>query len=245
MSRRAVIWHRFLKAEDTIVRKKLKHFDGTWRVIGIWLLDSTGAFMAVIVIGGHSRKVGKTSVVAGIIAILPEYRWSAFTITQHRHGLGSTGLETAWEISQETNRSGGSDTSRFLPAGAERAFWVRTEPKHFAEAMPMVQCRLAESKNAIVESNSVLRFLKPDLYLVVIDPDIIDFKPSAQELLDRADAVILHCRPGQAHENWIATLPARIASRTVFPIKPPEYVTAEMVAFVRATLIAWNSAIGR
>jgi len=200
--------------------------------------------MAVIVIGGHSRKVGKTSVVAGIIASLPEYRWSAFKITQHGHGLGSTGVKAPWEISQETDRSGGSDTSRFLAAGAERAFWVQTEPNHLAEAMPMVQCKLAESKNAIVESNSVLRFLKPDLYLVVIDPGVADFKPSAQELLDRADAVILHCKPGQAHEQWITTLPKPMAGRTVFPIKPPEYVTAEIIAFVRARLIARNSAVG-
>ena len=39
--------------------------------------------MALIVIGGHSRNVGKTSVVAGLIAALPEYNWTAFKITQH------------------------------------------------------------------------------------------------------------------------------------------------------------------
>lgn len=202
--------------------------------------------MAVIVIGGHARKVGKTSVVAGMIASLPEYRWSAFKITQHGHRLASTGAKTAtWKISQETDRSGGSDTSRFLAAGAERAFWVQTEPDCLTEAMPMVQCKLAESKNAIVESNSILRFLKPDLYLLVIHPGIADFKPSAQEFLDRADAVILHCKPGQAHEEWITTLAKPMAGRPLFLIKPPEYVTAEMIAFVKTTLIARNSAVGQ
>jgi len=68
--------------------------------------------------------------------------------------------------------------------------------------MPAVQDKLAESKNAIVESNSVLQFLQPDLYLVVIDPALHDFKTSAQEFLDRADAMIVRRRPGPAHEEW-------------------------------------------
>jgi hypothetical protein len=202
--------------------------------------------MAVIVIGGHSRKVGKTSVAAGIIASLPEYRWNAFKITQHGHGLESTdAIETAgWEISEETDRAGGSDTSRFLAAGAERAFWVRTEPNHLAEAMPMVQYRLAEAKNAIVESNSVLHYLKPDLYLVVIDPGVADFKPSAQEFLDRADAVILHRRPGQEHEARTATMLTPSANLPVFRITPPEYVTQEIVEFAREALRSRNPIAG-
>ena len=43
--------------------------------------------MAVIVVGGHSRNIGKTSVVAGLIARLPEFHWTAFKITQYGHGF--------------------------------------------------------------------------------------------------------------------------------------------------------------
>ena len=42
--------------------------------------------MAIVVIGGHSRNVGKTSVVAGLIAKLPAYNWTAFKVTQFGHG---------------------------------------------------------------------------------------------------------------------------------------------------------------
>ena len=190
--------------------------------------------MAVIVVGGHSRRVGKTSVVSGIIAALAEYRWSAFKITQHRHGPGAAdaGQNDAWAISEETDRSGGSDTSRFLAAGAERAFLVQTEPDRLAEAMPAVERKLAESKNAIVESNSVLRFLRPDLYLAVIDPATADFKASAEEFLDRANAVIMHRSSGQAHKARITSK----ANRPVFLITPPECVTREIVEFVRKAL---------
>jgi hypothetical protein len=43
----------------------------------------------------------------------------------------------------------------------------------------------------IVESNSLMQFLKPSLYFAVIDPDKEDFKVSAQKALDRANALVL------------------------------------------------------
>ena len=43
--------------------------------------------MAVVVVGGHSRSVGKTSVVANLIARLPQKNWTACKITQFGHGF--------------------------------------------------------------------------------------------------------------------------------------------------------------
>jgi hypothetical protein len=197
--------------------------------------------MAIIVIGGHSRSVGKTSVVAGLIAALPTYHWTAMKITQYGHGICSQNGESchcatddhSWAISDEQDRSGESDTSRFLVAGAQRAWWVRTEQGRLAEAMPTVRQKLAEAKNAILESNSVLRFVRPDLYLTVLDPATIDFKKSAQEFLDQADAVIVHASPKTAWTN-ISLKP--VAQRPVFTIQPPPYVTQAIVNFVRSRL---------
>jgi hypothetical protein len=51
--------------------------------------------MAIIVVGGSNRGVGKTSLVCGLIAALPEYRWTAVKITTHDHGQQvSTGRES-------------------------------------------------------------------------------------------------------------------------------------------------------
>ena len=41
--------------------------------------------MAIIVVGGSNRGVGKTALVCGLIAGLPEYSWSAVKITTHDH----------------------------------------------------------------------------------------------------------------------------------------------------------------
>lgn len=199
--------------------------------------------MAVVVIGGHSRSVGKTSVVAGLIAALPEYNWTALKITQYGHGVCSKDGESChcatddhtWAISEEKDRSGESDTSRFLVAGAARAWWVRTEQGRLAEAMPTIRRRLAESRNVILESNSILKFVHPDIYLTVLDPATEDFKRSAQEFLDRADAVILH-EANAGKPAWQAVSLKPVAGRPVFRIQPPDYVTPEIAEFVKGRL---------
>ena len=198
--------------------------------------------MALVVIGGHSRSVGKTSVVAGLIAALPEFNWTAVKITQYGHGICSANGEPcdcatgdhSWAITEEHDRNSESDTSRFLAAGAVQVFWARTEQGRLAEAMPTLRERLAPARHVIIESNSVLRFLRPNLYLTILDPATADFKTSAREFSDRADAVILH--QSNAAPAWDAISLKPVAGRPLFPITPPPYVTPEIVEFVRAHL---------
>jgi hypothetical protein len=197
--------------------------------------------MATIVVGGHTRNVGKTSVVVGLIAALPEYHWTALKITQFGHGMCSADGEPChcatdehvWGITEEKDPAGKSDSSRFLSAGAKRVWWVRSQQGKLAEAMPAIRHRLEGAKNVIFESNSILKFVKPDLYLTVLDPATKDFKSSAQEFLDRADAVLLH---GGDRFEWEGVSLKPVQGRPVFPIMPPEYVTEEMVQFVKERL---------
>ena len=200
--------------------------------------------MPIVVIGGHTRNIGKTSVVAGLIAALPAFRWTALKITQYGHGVCSANGEAcdcatadhSFAVSEEKNRSGESDTSRFLVAGADHSWWVRTQQGHLAEAMPRIRKILAATQNAIIESNSILRFMKPDLYLTVLDPQTADFKASAQTFLDRADAVLLHSVANSEGMAWERVSLKPVMGRPTFTIHPPNYVTPEVVEFVRARL---------
>jgi hypothetical protein len=208
--------------------------------------------MAIVVIGGHSRSVGKTSVVAGLISALREFDWTAIKITQYGHGVCSANgslcdcatADHSWAITEEAlaENEGGSkesDTSRFLRAGAGRALWVRTEQGRLAEAMPALRLRLEQSRNVMIESNSVLKFMRPDLYLTVLDPGTEDFKNSAREVLDRADAVILR---ETANAVWEGVSLKPLAERPIFRIAPPIYVTLEIVEFVRNRIVEVNKA---
>ena len=101
-------------------------------------------------------------------------------------------------------------------------------------AMPDIRRRIAGAENVIMESNSIVRFLQPDLYLTVLDAQTADFKDSAREFLNRAHAVILHRTDAAA--QWDSVSLEAVNGKPRFLIDPPNYVTPEIVSFVRERL---------
>ncbi|MGI8772403.1 MAG: hypothetical protein ACR2JE_13315 [Acidobacteriaceae bacterium] len=200
--------------------------------------------MAIVVVGGHSRDVGKTSVVAGIIARLPQMHWTAFKITQFGHGFCSANGEPCdcetdehtIAVSAERDPATGTDSARFLAAGAVRSLWVRTRMGMLAAAMPRIRKELAGAENAIFESNSILGFLRPDLYLSVLDHANGDFKDSARLFLDRADALLVRAGSEVLQPQWKGVSLRLVAGKPRFPIAPPEYVSDAVVEFLAQRL---------
>lgn len=168
----------------------------------------------LIVVGGHTRSIGKTQLVCDIIAALPQGRWLAGKITQYGHGVCAQNGEDCdcaptehvvaldWESRSAPLTTASSDSARFLQAGSERAFWLRTKQGYLAEGMPLLREALASAArrekrtagkgalNVIIESNSLLQFVKPSLYIAVLDTAREDFKHSARQMLDRADVFV-------------------------------------------------------
>ena len=139
----------------------------------------------LVVVGGHTRNIGKTTVACGIIEALRDWNWTAIKITQYGHGVCSRNGEPCpcadpthpVSISEEEGDFPTTDSGRFLVSGAQRAFWVRTPAGGLNDAMPRLRKILDGGENIIVESNSLLRFVKPDFYAVVVDGAVADFKP--------------------------------------------------------------------
>ena len=145
--------------------------------------------MPVITVSGHSRKVGKTSITEALIASLPERGWTALKISSHQH----TGdLSKGYSVIEESNRDGGNDTSRFLKAGAIRAFWIQAE--RVEAAIPAARAIIEGAKDApyiVIEGNSVLDFITADFSILVLNRRVAEFKESALGILSRADALLL------------------------------------------------------
>jgi hypothetical protein len=186
------------------------------------------AHWRVIVVGGHTRSIGKTQLVCDVISAFPRANWIAGKITQYGHGVCTQNGENCdcapdehvCAIDWETRADTGTDSSRFLAAGARRSFWLRTKQGFLAEGLPLLRAALLQAREAgapepppvIVESNSLLQFLKPSLYFVVVDPAKEDFKDSARAALDRADALVLRGSSDvlpAAGPRWIK-LPAQV-----------------------------------
>ena len=200
--------------------------------------------MALIVVGGNTRNIGKTSVVAGLIAALREREWTAIKVTQYGHGVCSADgkpcecatADHTVAFTEERDLSGRSDSSRYLIAGAKRSLWVRTQQGELFEAMPRLRREIAEGGEVIVESNSILQFLKPDLFISVLDPSVEDFKRSARRYLDRADLILMTRRSGQV-ANWPESLKGVLLRSKVLYFEPEAYVSDDLVRFVNDRIL--------
>lgn len=202
-----------------------------------------GVRLATVVVGGHSRNIGKTSVVAGLIAGLAQMEWTAMKITQFGHGVCSANgepcdCETADHtiaISEERGASG-TDSGRYMAAGAVRSLWVRTRQGQLVEAMPRIRRELERAGNIVIESNSILRFLKPDVYLSILDPAVEDFKDSARRYLDRADAILVPDGSDLRTVPWQGVSAALYRNIPRITMQAPGYVSRGLLQFVRDRL---------
>ena len=199
----------------------------------------------LVVVGGHARNIGKTSVVAGLIRKLPERRWTALKITQYGNGVCANHVATAacgcepaagaeFALSEEY-QAGDTDSGRFLAAGAERSFWLRVPAGELPRAAGMVKKILAQGENVIVESNSVVELVAPDVFLMLLDFGCEDFKASSLRYIDRADGFVVIDR-GINAPLWEEVARGMWDGKPQFLVKPPRYVTAEVAEFVRARI---------
>ena len=199
--------------------------------------------MNLVVVGGHTRNIGKTSVMAELIRALTPPRWTAVKITQYGHGICSLdGKPCACEpeehgfvLSEEKDRAGRADTCRLLVAGAKRSLWLRARQGQLAAALPALHRALRGEGWVMIESNSVLGFLKPVLYLFLLDPSRQDFKASARNYLERADALI--ALDSLAGSNpWPGVADAILRQKPSFVVSRQDYRSRELNSFVREKL---------
>jgi hypothetical protein len=207
----------------------------------------------VIVVGGHTRSIGKTQLVCDLIAAFPKENWIAGKITQYGHGVCAQNGENcdcapddhvcaiSWE-----KRASKTDSGRFLAAGARRSFWLRTKQGFLAEGMPLLREALQESENdhqavparVILESNTLLQFLKPSLYLMVLDPSKADFKESAKLQMDRASAFVLRqpLQAGDSAVTWQGLPLQLLRGKPQFLQREGEALPAELLGRVQGII---------
>jgi len=143
--------------------------------------------VAIVVVGGSGKDVGKTGVVCAVISALREYEWTAVKITGHDYPAGGSNESSAALVIREETRAGEeTDTARFLRAGAKRALLVT----RVGDEVPMDEIRaaLGSDRNVVFESNRILDAVKPDVCLALVGGD--ERKASFVRLMRAADAVL-------------------------------------------------------
>jgi hypothetical protein len=178
----------------------------------------------LIVVSGHSRGVGKTSLVEALIRALPTYNFSTLKISGHRHG-SADGLHSPREDT-------GARGARLVAAGARSAWLLHADTEGFPRALPALAGLLSTGPNWIVESNRLTAYLEPDLLLFVCHPEIADWKVSADACLAGCDAVVLRS-PAWAERIEGRVLPKR--ARRLFQPEPG-VLTEESVYWLASRL---------
>jgi hypothetical protein len=149
-------------------------------------------FWRLVVVGGCTPSVGKTQLVCDVLRAFPKVNWIAGKITEAGDGVCT--------LNWVTDPNAETESGRFLVAGAARSFWLRYKQGSLRECLAILAQSLADAqagsgdsrkKALIVESDSLVQFVKPSLYFAVIDPDREDFTESAQTALERANALVL------------------------------------------------------
>jgi hypothetical protein len=180
--------------------------------------------LAIVVVGGNGKNVGKTSVVCAVITALPEFEWTAVKITGHGYGPPESDGFSNRTIREESRAGDDTDTSKYLMAGARRALLVTGN----GEEVPIEEIRreVGSDCNVIFESNRIVDVVRPDVCLAVIGG--VERKASFAPLVRTADAVVM-VGGIQADD-----LPEGVPH---FELEAPDRLSAEMAAWLREQLI--------
>jgi len=133
----------------------------------------------IIGIGGAHSKVGKTTIACQILKRLSG--WGAIKYTK-------TSFYSSIVDSPEILRQENKDTDRFLDAGAQDVLWVQSPPEDLKEILQIAIDRLSHLKGIIIEGNSAIEALEPDIVVFVTRNE--ELKRGAEKILEMADAVI-------------------------------------------------------
>ncbi len=81
------------------------------------------------------------------------------------------------------------DTGRLLSAGASEVLWVRSNRDGLGKALTEAVERLSRCDAVVVEGNSAIEFLNPDIVLFIFGKGRERWKPGSERLASRADII--------------------------------------------------------
>jgi len=135
-------------------------------------------------IAGAGSGAGKTAF--GELLLKHLRGWGALKFTK-------TEIYTSVIDDEEILREEGKDTARYLAAGAEKVVWVKgpaglkDDMNDLEEALTLALGRLAHLAGILIEGNSAIELLKPDIVIFISAKYI---KNNALRVLDMAHAIL-------------------------------------------------------
>lgn len=149
--------------------------------------------MRIVAVGGFGSGSGKTLLLERILGAAPGIG-AVKTSPRSPDRLPPGGF--AWEVSLEILAADGSDTRRYLDAGAAAVGWLRSVVPPPAPAGAMVRDWGRPLAGIAVEGISVAAVLRPDRRVLVAASDFSEIKPAAAAILHDVDLIVVNRRAG-------------------------------------------------
>jgi len=141
----------------------------------------------IIGIGGAHSGAGKTTVAS--LSLKRLKGWGAIKYTK-------TSLYCSITDDIEILSEKGKDTKRLLDSGAEKVLWVQSSFSELGEVLPMAVEMLSHLKGVLIEGNSAIEILKPDIVIFISGAEG-KIKKGAEKILKMADVIIFDKKPPQ------------------------------------------------
>jgi molybdopterin-guanine dinucleotide biosynthesis protein len=153
----------------------------------------------VVAVSGFSSNVGKTTLVCDLLRALPG--WEAIKLTRgHYRSCGRDpesccvsdllGDEAVIRSGRKQNYEAGKDTGRFWDAGAANVHWVIATDAQVESGINQAIERVA-AEGVIVEGNSFLEYVVPDIAVMCARAEGGKLKGSARAALPGTDYLYL------------------------------------------------------
>jgi len=140
------------------------------------------SFKIISVAGAHSG-VGKTTLCSILLENIKGFGGIKFTKTS----LYTSVVDDAAILSED-----GKDTAIFLKSGAEKVIWIQSPGgDELEDALNIALAKMAGLKGVVIEGNSPLDYLSPDLAIFIIGENG-EIKPEASKVSKKADIILIN-----------------------------------------------------
>lgn len=142
----------------------------------------------MLLIGSTTKGAGKTTLACDIIRLFCKTKdITAVKITPlDESSLSPDDLL----IIEEKNATADTDSSRFLKAGAKKAFWLKVKKDSLHKVYDALLKLISPNSIIVCESTSLRKIIEPGLFLIVKRKQETNLKTSAADVFNLADRIV-------------------------------------------------------
>ncbi len=151
----------------------------------------------LLLIGGNTRHIGKTTLACEIIRIFSATQsivacklTSIYKNDARHHGEHDLIMEKDFQITEELTDILLKDTGKMLRCGAKQAFYLQARDNVVDKTWQTFIHQVSKKGMLVCESRSLRRFVEPGIFIYLKSSRVENEKPGHLELEKSADVVI-------------------------------------------------------